>query len=160
MSNSTKVGVKIRHAHMGDVMTLQYLINQYAKDDIMLPKSLNQLYENLRDYVVLEKDQKVIGCGALHFMWEDLAEIRSLAIDPSSAKQGYGSLIVEYLVLQAKEYQVKKVFCLTLVPQFFTRLGFTEVPHSELPQKVYKDCINCVKLGKCDEIALIRFTGV
>jgi amino-acid N-acetyltransferase len=126
----------------------------------MLPKSLNQLYENIRDYVVLEKDSKIIACGALHFYWEDLAEVRSLAVDQECARGGYGSLIVEELVKQAFDYRVKKVFCLTLVPKFFKKLDFEEVPHSELPQKVYKDCINCVKLGNCDEIAMVRNTGI
>jgi amino-acid N-acetyltransferase len=156
MSNLTRTGVDVRKADMTDVLRLQTLINYYAKTDIMLPKSLNQLYENIRDFIVIEVDGNVIGCGALHFFWEDLAEVRSLAVDPEYAKSGYGSYIVDCLVEQAKEYKVKKVFCLTLAPKFFDRLGFVEVPHAELPQKVYKDCINCVKLGKCDEIAMIK----
>jgi amino-acid N-acetyltransferase len=156
MSNITSTEVKIRKAVMPDALQIQTLVNYYAKTEIMLPKSLNQLYENIRDYLVLEKDDKVVGCGALHFFWEDLAEVRSLAVDPEYAKSGYGSLIVNHLVEQAREYKVKRVFCLTLAPKFFDRLGFVEVPHSELPQKVYKDCINCVKLGKCDEIAMIK----
>ncbi len=160
MSNVIKTDVEIRKAVMTDVLKIQELVNIYAKTEQMLPKSLNQLYENIRDYIVLVKDDNVIGCGALHFYWEDLAEIRSLAIDPEYAKNGYGSLIVEALVEQAKEYKVKKAFCLTLVPRFFSRLNFNEVPHSDLPQKVYKDCINCLKLGCCDEIAMTRDTGI
>lgn len=158
MPNSTTSGVKIRHAVMTDVLTIQSLINQYAKDEVMLPKTLNQLYENLRDYLVLEKDNRIIACGALHFYWEDLAEIRSLAVESEHTGKGYASLIVEYLVQQAKEYKIKKVFCLTLVDKFFEKLGFNRVSHSELPQKVYKDCINCMKLGNCDEIAMVRYT--
>lgn len=157
MSNLAKADVKIRKAVMTDVLTLQSLINSYASTDIMLPKSLNQLYENIRDFIVLEIDGKLVGCAALHFYWEDLAEVRSLAVDPDYGKQGYGSRIVNSLVESAKEYRVKKVFALTLVPGFFEKLGFSEVPHSELPQKVYKDCINCVKLGNCDEIALVKY---
>lgn len=156
MSKSIQAAIKIRKAVMSDVLIIQDIVNHYANDDIMLPKSLNQLYENLRDYLVLEKDNQVIGCGALHFFWEDLAEVRSLAIAPEHAKSGYGSLIVEALVDQARDHEIKRVFCLTLAPHFFSRLGFEQVAHSELPQKVYKDCINCVKLGKCDEIAMVR----
>ncbi len=160
MSNTTTTRVKVRNAVMTDVLRIQTLVNHYAKTDLMLPKSLNQLYENIRDFIVLEIEGKVIGCGALHFYWEDLAEVRSLAVDPDCAKRGYGALIVECLVQQAKEYKVNRVFCLTLVPGFFAKLGFKEVPHSELPQKVYKDCINCVKLGKCDEIAMVISTEI
>lgn len=156
MSKSELAGVKIRRAVMSDVLDIQSIVNYYAKDGIMLSKSLNQLYENLRDFLVLEKENKVVGCGALHFFWSDLAEVRSLAIEPEYAKSGYGSLIVDALVKQAGDYEVERVFCFTLAPKFFSRLGFIEVPHGELPQKVYKDCINCVKLGKCDEIAMVR----
>lgn len=156
MSISSEQDVSIRKAVMSDVLRIQELINHYASTDIMLPKSLNQLYENLRDYMVLEKDGKIIGCGALHFFWEDLAEIRSLAIDAQESKKGYGSVIVEALVKEAVKHKITKVFCLTLAPGFFSKLRFVEVPHSALPQKVYKDCINCVKLGKCDEIAMTR----
>ena len=141
---------------MTDVIRMQSLINLHAGSGVMLPKSLNQLYENLRDFVVLEKDGEVLACGALHFFWEDLAEIRSLAVDPDHSKNGYGAKIVNNLIEQAREYKIKRVFALTLVDKFFAKLDFTEVPHSELPQKVYKDCINCVKLGCCDEIAMVR----
>lgn len=160
MSNLTEAGLKLRKALMTDVLKIQELINSFASTDVMLPKSLNQLYENIRDYIVLEKDNKIVACGALHFYWEDLAEVRSLAVDSGVARAGYGSMIVEELVKQASEYRVKKVFCLTLVPKFFKRLNFEEVPHSDLPQKVYKDCINCVKLGNCDEIAMVRYTEI
>lgn len=156
MSNTSEQAVSMRKAVMSDVLRMQELINHYASTDIMLPKSLNQLYENLRDYSVLEKDGKIIGCGALHFFWEDLAEIRSLAVDHQEAKKGYGSVIVNELTKEAAKHEVSKVFCLTLAPKFFARLGFEEVQHSALPQKVYKDCINCVKLGKCDEIAMTK----
>lgn len=157
MSNEISTSYKIRNAVMSDVLCIQTLINAYAKSDIMLAKSLNQLYENIRDYVVLEREGKVVACGALHFFWEDLAEIRSLAVSPECSKNGYGSIITRHLIEQANVFGVKKVFALTLVPNFFLKLGFKEVPHSELPQKVYKDCINCVKLGNCDEIALIKY---
>jgi len=156
MSNLNQAGIIIRKAIMTDVVRMQSLINLHAGSGVMLPKSLNQLYENLRDFVVLEKDGEVIACGALHFFWEDLAEIRSLAVDPDHAKNGYGAKIVKNLIEQAKEFRIKRVFALTLVDKFFAKLDFTEVPHSELPQKVYKDCINCVKLGCCDEIAMVR----
>lgn len=160
MSNSNQDIIKLRKAVMSDVVALQDLVNHYAKDDIMLPKSLNQLYETLRDFVVLEKDGELIGCCALHFFWDDLAEVRSLAINPTYSKQGFGSKVLDYIMNDAVEFGVKKVFCLTLVPEFFEKHGFHRVEHRELPQKVYTDCINCVKLGKCDEIALVKLTGV
>lgn len=156
MSNLNHAGITIRKAIMTDVIRIQGLINLHASTGVMLAKSLNQLYENLRDFVVLEKDGEVLACGALHFFWEDLAEVRSLAVDPEHAKNGYGAMIVNSLVEQAKEYKIKRVFALTLVDKFFAKLGFHEVPHSDLPQKVYKDCINCVKLGCCDEIAMVK----
>lgn len=159
MSSICANGIIVRNAKMTDALRIQELVNAFARDDVMLPRSVSYIYENIRDFKVLEKDGNVVACSALHFYWNDLAEVRSLAVDSLCSGQGFGRVLVEENIKEAAEFGVKRVFCLTLVPGFFSKLGFTEVPHSDLPQKVYKDCINCVKLGNCDEIAMVKDTN-
>ncbi|QJW48867.1 GNAT family N-acetyltransferase [bacterium BFN5] len=98
----------------------------------------------------------VVGVGALHLVWEELAEIRAMAIAPEVTKQGVGRNIVESLVVEARELGVKTLFTLTYQPGFFSKLDFTEVAKEELPHKVWKECINCPKFPNCDETAMVR----
>ena len=141
---------------MEDVKSIQELINFYAKKDQMLPRSLNELYENIRDFFIYEKDGQILGCVALHVTWEDLAEIKSLAVHESKQKQKIGSLLAEEALKDAKLLKVKRVFALTYVPEFFKKLGFKKVDHSELPHKIWSECIHCVKFPDCQEIALVK----
>lgn len=146
----------IRKATVEDVKEIQDLINFYAKKDKMLPRSLNELYENLRDFFVFENAGKVAGCVALHVAWEDLAEIKSLAVLESRQKQKIGSLLVEAAFEDAKRLKVKRIFALTYVPSFFQKFGFKKVAHSDLPHKIWSECIRCVKFPDCQETALVR----
>jgi amino-acid N-acetyltransferase len=139
-----------------DVEAIHKLINDYADKGLMLPRSRNVLYETLRDMIVAESEHTVVGVGALHLVWEELAEIRAMAIAPEVTKQGVGRQIVEALVLEAKDLGVKTLFTLTYQPGFFAKLGFTEVGKEALPHKVWKECINCPKFPNCDETAMIR----
>ncbi|MEG6584580.1 N-acetyltransferase [Dendrosporobacter sp. 1207_IL3150] len=139
-----------------DVEAIHKLINNYADQGLMLARSRNVLYETLRDMIIAEKDNVVVGVGALHLVWEELAEIRAMAISPEVTKQGVGSKIVEDLVVEAKGLGVKTLFTLTYQPGFFSKLGFSEVAKEELPHKVWKECINCPKFPNCDETAMIR----
>nr|WP_092071344.1 N-acetyltransferase [Dendrosporobacter quercicolus]NSL49387.1 N-acetyltransferase [Dendrosporobacter quercicolus DSM 1736]SDM25064.1 amino-acid N-acetyltransferase [Dendrosporobacter quercicolus] len=139
-----------------DVETIHKLINHYADQGLMLPRSRNILYETLRDMIVAEQHGAVVGVGALHLVWDELAEIRAMAIAPEAAKQGVGRSIVEALVLEARELGVKTLFTLTYQPGFFAKLGFAEVGKEALPHKVWKECINCPKFPNCDETAMIR----
>ena len=145
----------IRKAHVGDIKDIQELINFYAKKDEMLPRSLNELYENLRDFFVYEEKGKVVGCVALHVTWEDLAEVRSLAVLASSQKKKVGSALVNAAFEDAKKLKVKRVFALTYVPLFFEKFGFKKVDHSNLPHKIWSECIKCVKFPDCEEVALV-----
>ena len=114
------------------------------------------LYETLRDFILAEQDGEVVGVGALHIIWDELAEIRSLAVVPSAVKVGVGRNIVDKLTEEARELGVKTVFALTYQPGFFAKLDFHEVPKETLSPKVWKECINCSKFPHCDEIALVK----
>ncbi len=145
----------IRKARLADVKLMQTLVNQYADSGQMLPRSLNELYENLRDFHVFEENGKLLGVCALHVSWDGLAEIRSLAVQKDRMKNGIGSKLVQNCLAEAAELQVERVFVLTYKDTFFKKLGFSEVDKKELPHKIWTDCLNCVKFPNCDESALI-----
>ena len=145
----------IRKAKLPDVKAIQAIVNQYAEGGQMLPRTLNELYEHLRDFHVYEKDGSLIGVCALHVSWDGLAEIRSLAVRPDRVKRGIGSELVRQCLTEAAALQVERVFVLTYQDGFFRKLGFTEVDKKELPHKIWTDCLNCVKFPNCDESALI-----
>jgi amino-acid N-acetyltransferase len=144
----------IRKAKIQDVPGMVHLINFYAHKGDMLSRSQMQVYNGLRDYLVLESEGNILGCGALTIIWEDLAEIRSLAIAPECTGQGWGRKIVQDLLADAKELKVPTVFTLTYKPGFFEKLGFARIDKKELPHKVWKDCLQCPKFPDCDEVAL------
>jgi len=146
----------IRKAFIKDINKIQKLINFFAKKDVMLPRSLNEIYENLRDFWVIEEGNKVIGCVALHVSWEDLAEIRSLAVAENRQGQGIGRKLILACLAEAKELGAKRVFALTYKPNFFKKLGFKKVSHSQLPHKIWAECIKCCKFPNCQEIALLK----
>lgn len=148
--------MKIRKARLKDVPYIRKLVNKFAAEEKMLPLSLNQIYERLRDFWIIEMNEKLVGCGALKIMWEDLGEIRSLAISTSKQKKGYGKILVEKMLEEAITLELKKVFVLTYIPDFFEQFGFKQVQKSKLPHKIWLDCINCPKFPKCDEIPLIK----
>ena len=145
----------VRPATTGDVSDIERIVNNYASQGLMLPKSERELYENLRDFVVVRCEGRTIGCGALHIYWHDLAEIRSLAVVEDWLGKGIGRLIVERLLQQARALAVARVFALTYNRAFFGRLGFEMVSRESLPQKIWKDCMNCPKYPDCDETAVI-----
>lgn len=147
--------MKIRKAKIHDVKTIHKLINDFAKKGEMLPRSLNELYENIRDFYVAEEDNEIQGVCALHILWEDLAEVRSLVVKREYQKRGIGSDLVKKCLREARFFGVKNVFVLTYVPDFFKKLGFKEIEKSKLPQKIWGDCIKCPKFPECDEVALI-----
>ncbi len=147
--------MKVRKALVSDIKSIHRLINEFAKKGEMLPRSLNELYENIRDFFIAEENNEIKGVCALHILWEDLAEIRSLAVKKDSQKKGIGSLLVKKCLNEAKKLEVKKVFVLTYIPEFFKKIGFKELDKSKLPQKIWGDCIRCPKFPECDEVALI-----
>ena len=145
----------IRKAKLTDVKAIQALVNQYADSGQMLPRTLNELYENLRDFHVQDENGSLVGVCALHVSWDGLAEVRSLAVRPDRVKQGIGASLVRTCLSEAVDLQVAKVFVLTYQPAFFRKLGFSDVDKKELPHKIWTDCLNCVKFPDCDENALI-----
>jgi amino-acid N-acetyltransferase len=146
---------KLRRATVKDVTSIQQLVNSFADKGEMLPRSLNDIYENLRDYFVLELNGDLIGTVACHVNWEDLAEIKSLAIAEAHSRKGYGTQLVQACVDDAVKLGIRKLFALSYKPEFFKKMGWREVEKSELPHKVWQECIRCVKFPDCGEIALV-----
>ncbi|PJB32249.1 MAG: GNAT family N-acetyltransferase, partial [Deltaproteobacteria bacterium CG_4_9_14_3_um_filter_65_9] len=151
----------IRKARMSDVKGIRQLIAEYAKKGDMLPRSMADIYENLRDYFVFEEDGgELVGSAAIHIMWEDLAEVRSLAVREGKMRRGVGTQLVESCISEAIMLGIERVFALTYKPEFFEKLGFHIVDKAELPQKIWTDCLKCSKFPDCDEVALVAdFSG-
>jgi len=145
----------IRKAKISDVKDIQKLLTNYASRGEMLSRSLSELYDSLRDFYIFEEDGKVLGTSALHIVWEDLAEVRSVAVAEDVGRRGIGSQVVGACLDEARVLGLKRLFCLTYKPDFFAKFGFVVVDKSELPHKVWGDCIKCVKFPDCDEIAMI-----
>jgi amino-acid N-acetyltransferase len=148
----------IRKARIVDIKQIQELVNSFAKKDLMLPRSLNELYENLRDYFVAEENSRIVGCAALHVSWDDLCEIKSLAVQKNKQKKGIGKSLIFACINEARGLGAKRIFVLTYKPGYFKKFGFKKVSHSDLPHKVWAECINCCKFPNCQEVAMIRNT--
>jgi amino-acid N-acetyltransferase len=148
----------IRKANIQDIKAIHRLLQEYGKKEELLARPLSQLYDHLRDFSVFvdENNQQLTGCCALQICWEDLAEIRSLAVHPDHMGKNIGKQLTETVLQEAKSFQVKKVFTLTYKPNFFKQFGFVTIERSELPLKIWGDCIICVKFPDCDEIAMMK----
>ena len=146
---------------MSDVKGIHGMIAEYARKGDMLPRSLADIYENLRDYFIFEDDDGgLVGSAAIHIMWEDLAEVRSLAVREGKMRRGIGTQLVESCISEAIVLGSGRVFALTYKPGFFEKLGFHVVDKAELPQKIWTDCLKCSKFPDCDEVALVAdFSG-
>ncbi|MBP2635721.1 MAG: argA [Firmicutes bacterium] len=145
-----------RKAKFSDVEDILKLINDYAEQGLMLPRARNTLYEGLREFILAEENGKIVGIAALHLVWEELGEIRALAVHPDKTQSGIGRKIVDMLTEEARELGVKTLFALTYQPGFFAKLDFKEVPKESVPHKMWKECINCPKFPNCDEIAMVK----
>jgi len=146
----------VRKARVADAKAIGDLINHYARRGMLLPKPLGRVYETLRTFSVWEENGKVLGCGRLDIVWENLAEVGSVAVHDSLRGQGVGSRLVESLVEEARELGIPRLFALTYQVNFFKRLGFNAIPKHDLPQKIWKDCLACSKYDRCDETAVIQ----
>ena len=145
----------LRKAQIKDVKEIQKLLLTFANRGDMLSRSLSELYESLRDFSVFEEDGIILGTTALHIVWEDLAEVRSVAVIEDAGRRGIGKQLVQTSIDEARELGLRRIFCLTYKPDFFAKLGFRLVDKSELPHKVWGDCVKCVKFPDCDENAMI-----
>lgn len=146
----------IRKAKLDDIKEIQRLMKVYAPRGGILLRSLSELYDHLRDFFVFVGNRRIIGICALHICWEDLAEIRSVAVEEKDQQKGIGARLVKACLKEAASLGVKRVFALTYEPEFFEKLGFERVDKSTLPHKIWTDCVKCAKFPDCDEIALVK----
>jgi amino-acid N-acetyltransferase len=146
----------IQPARLDQAKAIQALVRRSAEAGDMLPRPLGEIYEFLRDFVVAVEDSsgEVIGCCALHITWDDLAEVRSLCVEDANRRAGLGRRLVEACITEARRLGIRRVFALTYVPEFFKKLGFSDIPKDSLPHKVWSDCIKCHKFPDCDEQAV------
>jgi len=147
----------IRRAKIQDAKIIHGLLHYYADRGLLLPRSLSDIYDHIRDYFVNVdgEDDRVTGVCSTHIVWEDLAEIRSLAVEEAEHDKKIGSRLVEACLSDAVTLGIFRIFTLTYVPDYFKRFGFEIVDKSVLPHKVWADCIKCVKFPECDETAML-----
>lgn len=148
--------MRTRRAVLPDAESIHALIAQYSHDGTLLPRTLNEVCENVRDFTVVVDRGDIVGCGALHLYGMHLTEVRSIAVSPSATGHGAGAMLVEALLREARHHRVECVCLFTRIPEFFARFGFRVAVREELPDKIYKDCLNCPRLHACDEIAMVR----
>lgn len=147
--------MKIRKATVNDAKHIHDLIKRFARKYDMLPRSLNEIYENIRDFFVCTENETIVASGAVHILWEDLAEIRSIAVSREYQGIGVGKKLVRRCLKEARNLGVKKVFALTYAPEFFKEIGFEEIDKNTLPQKIWGECLKCHKFPECDESAVM-----
>jgi len=148
--------MKLRKARISDVEEMMLLINSNAEQGLMLGRSRNMLYENIREFLLAEEDDRLVGVASLHILWSDLAEIRAFAVSDEYKRRGIGTQIVKALEEEARELGCTRLFALTYQQEFFKYCGYEEVSKDQMPQKVWTECINCIKFPNCDEIAVSR----
>ena len=147
--------MNVRPARVEDAAAICGIINYYAERGRMLHRSLESVYEALREFLVAEDKGRVVGCVAVDVYWSDLAEVKSLAVAPDRRGGGVGTLLIEAAVADARRLGLAKLFALTYEKEFFTRRGFRTVRREKLPEKVWRECMACPKSDACDEIAMV-----
>ena len=147
--------LRAEKATVADVAKMAELVNSFAGKGEMLPRTLGELYETLRDFFVVRREGEVVACAALHVTWDDLAEVRSLAVSDETQAQGLGSLLVQACLDEARRLGLNRVFALTMKPGFFERLGFVQADVMTLSRKVWNECYRCPKFMSCDELAMV-----
>ena len=146
----------LRKARVGDVAAIHGILSHFGQKGVLLPRPRHELYDFIRDFFVWDApDAGVIGIGGLHVCWEDLAEVRSLAVIEEHQGRGLGAKLLTACLEEAVTLGLFRIFTLTYVPDYFTRFGFGEVDKSVLPHKVWADCVKCVKFPDCDEVAMM-----
>ena len=149
----------IRKATIEDVKSIHALLKFYGDRGVLLARPLSKLYDHLRDFSVftdIQNAKEILGCCALQFCWEDLAEIRSLAVREDAYGRSIGRQLVENAFEEARRYRIKSLFTLTYKPGFFEKFGFIKIDKADLPIKIWSDCILCVKFPDCDETAMLK----
>jgi len=152
------MAVTIRRARTSDVKRIRELIDTYARRRILLDKPTVTLYEDIQEFWVAERvpHGDVVACGALHVMWEDLAEVRTLAVDPACRGEGVGHLLLSRLLETARWLGVRRIFCLTFEVDFFVRHGFKEVEGTPVAHDVYEELLRSYDEGVAEFLDLDR----
>lgn len=153
--SATRSAPRVRPAAIGDVLYIHHLLEIYANQGNLLPRTMSELYRHLRDFFVIEAEGKVVACGALEIFTDDLGEVRSLVVDDAFKGQGLGRQLVERIAEEARAIGLKRLMALTYVAPFFHKLGFKTVPKETLPEKVWSVCVKCYKFNNCDETAVL-----
>ena len=149
--------MNIRPARVGDVPAILELIRTFADRKLMIRRSQGELYESIREFLVAaDGDGRVIGCAALHVFWEDLAELKCLAVSETTQGQGVGRRLVDACWDAARELEIKTVFTLTYVPGFFEKCDYHKIDKADLPHKIWNECVRCPLFPNCNEVALVR----
>ena len=147
----------IRKAEVKDIKIIHKFLIEYSSKELLLPRPLTELYDHLRDFTVFEnKKKEVVGCIALQFCWEDIAEIRSLAVLETSTGNKIATKLVEFAIKEATAFGTNNLFTLTYIPDFFLKFDFKKTNKKKLPLKIWSDCINCIKFPNCDETAMVK----
>ncbi len=146
----------VRKARISDIKYIYKLILHFSRRGDVLFRPLIELYEHVRDFFVYEEKDLIVGACSLHICWEDLAEIKSLVVSEEYQNKGIGKKLVSACIEEAKELEIPRVFALTRVPEFFEKMGFRIISKSELPHKVWADCIRCSKFPDCDEVPVCK----
>ena len=169
IKKTDKRQIDIWKAQIRDVEEILELVNVFANSNLMLPRGPQYLYENIRDFVIAsdrnvpvysltetrEVLHLIVACGSLHVLWEDIAEVRALAIHPDYQHLGLGSKLVQHMQQEAKQLGIKRLFTFTLTEDFFKTLGFRKIERNGLPPKVWGECSRCPKYFHCDEIGMV-----
>jgi amino-acid N-acetyltransferase len=148
--------LEIRPARVGDVPAIFELIRTFADRKLMIKRSLGELYESIREFqVAVDADDRVLGCAALHVFWADLAELKCLAVAEAAQGRGIGRALIEACGREARGLGISSVFTLTYVAEIFEKSGYRKIDKSELPHKIWNECVRCPLFPSCNEIALI-----
>jgi len=156
VSSPTADRVFVRRARTSDVRAIRGLVDTYADDRRLLSKATVTLYEDVQEFFVADLDGQVVGCGALHVLWEDLAEVRTLAVDPATRGVGVGHLVLSRLLDQARQIGIERVFCLTFETTFFGRHGFVEIEGAPVAHDVFEQLLQSYDEGVAEFLDLER----
>jgi amino-acid N-acetyltransferase len=153
-------GTTLRRARLSDVPAIAGLMAEYVMQGVLLPRPVSELYQCVREFVIAERrspagDAEVVACAALRVLWDDLAEVRTLAVRPDQHGRGLGGALVQQIVSEARALGVPRIIALTREVPFFERCGFVVVSRETLPRKVWTDCVRCPKRHACDEVAVV-----
>jgi len=152
----SEIDAEVASARIPDVPGIVALVDRYARHGEILPRTQGEIYQTIRDWVVAKRMGKVVGCGSLVVLWDDLVEIRSLVVAPEFHGEGIGRRLITTLLEQATELGIPQAVALTRQTGFFFKMGFHQAPRETLPRKIWKDCIFCTKFAGCDEVAVVR----